>query len=344
MKMPAQKLPKTPPQTSHAGFMKSPRAKSQRAKSPRPKRAQSAAPSSMYYKDLLIWLFPARSRTLRLSISAYPPKGFAKKLGGGFGGALADSGNLDSSAESRTLFSADSGLEANSNSPESSAQILDSDSSNLKSSAPSLGHADSRVDSSLDSTSSGAESATSLYGAPFIKLSHRASASAREIYDFIEANETWLRQVIARIAQRSGAQNDVLARHPNEILLFGEWVAAIPLGAVKSALESYLRERTKILAESMGLRYSKLGVRASCTRFGSCAGDRLSFSLLLAFAPKEQIDYVIIHELSHITHKNHSARFWNLVAAHCPRWKILRKELKDNYAIYRALLESLAGS
>lgn len=299
----------------------------------------------MYYKDLLIWLFPARSRTLRLSISAYPPKGFAKKLGNGFGGALVDSGNLDSSAESRTLFSAGSSLEANSSSLESSAQTLDSDSNNPESSAPSLGYTDSRADSNLDSTSSDAESTTaSLYSAPFIKLSHRANASAREIYDFIEANETWLRQVIARIAQRSGAQNDVLARHPNEILLFGEWVATIPLGAVKSALESYLHDRTKILAESMGLHYSKLSVRASCTRFGSCAGDRLSFSLLLAFAPKEQIDYVIIHELSHITHKNHSARFWNLVAAHCPRWKILRKELKDNYAIYRALLESLARS
>ena len=43
----------------------------------------------------------------------------------------------------------------------------------------------------------------------------------------------------------------------------------------------------------------------------------------------EKIDYVIIHELSHIIHFNHSKNFWNLVSKYCPDYKKIRKELKD---------------
>ena len=43
----------------------------------------------------------------------------------------------------------------------------------------------------------------------------------------------------------------------------------------------------------------------------------------------EKIDYVIIHELSHILHFNHSKSFWNLVSKYCPNYKKIRKEMKD---------------
>jgi predicted metal-dependent hydrolase len=43
----------------------------------------------------------------------------------------------------------------------------------------------------------------------------------------------------------------------------------------------------------------------------------------------EVIDYVIIHELAHLVHFNHSKSFWNLVAKYCPDYKLLRKELKE---------------
>ena len=43
----------------------------------------------------------------------------------------------------------------------------------------------------------------------------------------------------------------------------------------------------------------------------------------------EKIDYVIIHELSHIIHFNHSKSFWNLVGKYCKNYKEIRKEMKD---------------
>jgi len=43
----------------------------------------------------------------------------------------------------------------------------------------------------------------------------------------------------------------------------------------------------------------------------------------------DKLDYVIIHELSHFIHFNHSKDFWNLVSKYCPRHKEIRKELRD---------------
>ena len=43
----------------------------------------------------------------------------------------------------------------------------------------------------------------------------------------------------------------------------------------------------------------------------------------------EKIDYVIVHELSHIIHFDHSKEFWNLVSKYCPNYKAIRKEMRD---------------
>ena len=67
-------------------------------------------------------------------------------------------------------------------------------------------------------------------------------------------------------------------------------------------------------------------------RWGSCSGDdNLSFSFRLIMAPPDIIDYVIVHELMHIKEKNHSPKFWKLVEAVMPEYKIHRRWLKDNH-------------
>ncbi len=94
----------------------------------------------------------------------------------------------------------------------------------------------------------------------------------------------------------------------------------------------YIPARTAELAGNYGFSYNAISIRNQKTRWGSCSGKkRLSFNFnLMSFQP-EVIDYVIIHELCHLKHMNHSQAFWNEVAAILPDFKILRKKLKAGF-------------
>lgn len=159
--------------------------------------------------------------------------------------------------------------------------------------------------------------------------------------EFLHTHRAWISRVCDRFMQTRENTWEVLQSHSDEVLLFGQWVNALSLKELRSRLHEYALHRANIFAGSMGVCFSKLAVRTSRTRFGSCTHDRLSLSILLAFVPKEEIDYVIIHELAHIVHKNHSAQFWGLVGAHCPQWKSLRQSLKSRYGLLIALLDKL---
>ena len=65
------------------------------------------------------------------------------------------------------------------------------------------------------------------------------------------------------------------------------------------------------------------------TRWGSCSGkNRICLSWRLMEKPQEVIDYVIIHELCHTEHHDHSKGFWALVEFFLPNYQALRRELK----------------
>ena len=80
-----------------------------------------------------------------------------------------------------------------------------------------------------------------------------------------------------------------------------------------------LSERVDSWGARMGLRPRRVYIRSLRYRWGSCwPGGRLSFSDRLIMAPPEVLDYVVVHELAHLQERNHSRRFWALVATHCP--------------------------
>ena len=80
-----------------------------------------------------------------------------------------------------------------------------------------------------------------------------------------------------------------------------------------------------------GGEYTSITIRDQKTRWGSCSGrGTLSFNWRLILAPTEILDYVVVHELCHLTHMNHSKEFWGLVGSVIPDYKVRRKWLKEN--------------
>jgi len=70
-------------------------------------------------------------------------------------------------------------------------------------------------------------------------------------------------------------------------------------------------------------------INGAKTRWGSCSAKKsLNFSWRLVMADDSVIDYVVVHELAHITEMNHSARFWAIVAGVLPDYKERQKQLK----------------
>lgn len=113
--------------------------------------------------------------------------------------------------------------------------------------------------------------------------------------------------------------------------------ASVKKGILRALLaesESLLPKRIQALAQDVTPKHIKF--RHMKGRWGSCSSDGiLTFNILLVQLPWEQIDYVIIHELSHMRHMNHSKEFWSEVESKCPNYKQTRKELrKYNPVIY----------
>jgi hypothetical protein len=82
----------------------------------------------------------------------------------------------------------------------------------------------------------------------------------------------------------------------------------------------------------MAVRPGRLQVRCQRSRWGSCSRRAtISLNACLLFQRPEVLRYLMVHELSHLRHMNHSARFWAEVARHEPDWKALDRELLQSW-------------
>ena len=102
----------------------------------------------------------------------------------------------------------------------------------------------------------------------------------------------------------------------------------------------YKKEASKLFKEKLEENYNKftrkipeptLRIRKMKTRWGVCnvRTHVITLNLELIKRDPKYLDYVIMHELSHLIHGNHSARFWNLVEENCPGAKKIGKEMKE---------------
>ena len=105
-------------------------------------------------------------------------------------------------------------------------------------------------------------------------------------------------------------------------LIFQSWY--------RQQAKQWIIERAQHYADLHQLPYEKIKITSARTRWGSCSSkNTLNFSWRLMLTSPEVIDYVIIHELAHTVHHNHSKCFWNLVAKLMPDYKTRRKQLRQ---------------
>mgnify|MGYP002394952523 FL=1 len=93
--------------------------------------------------------------------------------------------------------------------------------------------------------------------------------------------------------------------------------------------QDHVQSRCEYWAARIGVDWSEIRVRTYRARWGSCSvAGVLSFNWRLIQAPPAVVDYVVIHELCHRVHHNHSAAFWSLVEQFDPQWRAHRDWLK----------------
>ena len=131
-----------------------------------------------------------------------------------------------------------------------------------------------------------------------VRLSYPLYVSERRAMEFLEQKIDWVMAAQRRYAER--ATSPTLSKAEIEQL--------------RKAAKAYLPPRVAELAAKFSLRYGKVTIRATRSKWGSCsATGNISLSLFLMQLPEHLRDYVIIHELCHTVHHNHSAQFHALV-------------------------------
>ncbi|MCC7196788.1 M48 family metallopeptidase [Candidatus Peregrinibacteria bacterium] len=130
-----------------------------------------------------------------------------------------------------------------------------------------------------------------------------------------------------------------IAEKPQEIIVYAPQNQTI----IKKTLENYLRKKFKVhltkrlkeISNIMGTHYGTVTIRAQKSRWGSCSyRNNLNFNWKLIFFPLQVIDYVIMHELTHTVHHNHSEKFYDLLSHYCPDYKALRKSLHNAKTLF----------
>ena len=147
--------------------------------------------------------------------------------------------------------------------------------------------------------------------------------SRRDINAFVESKRSWMNKHLSKMQE----QKDKLEQFPTFTMDQIRELADKALIVIPEKVRKY--------APMVGVTYGRITIRNQRSRWGSCSGKgNLNFNCLLMLFPDEVIDYVVIHELCHRKHMNHSKEFYAEVARVCPDYKNCEKWLKENGALY----------
>lgn len=145
----------------------------------------------------------------------------------------------------------------------------------------------------------------------------------KEIEKFVESKRNWIEKHLKSLSEKQKALENIEPYSDEEISSF-----------VKKAKEIILK-KAEFYAEKIGVTYNRITIRCQRTRWGSCSSKgNLNFNCLLVLLPDEIIDSVIVHELCHRKHMNHSAKFYEEVEKVFPEYRKCHEWLNRNGSKY----------
>jgi hypothetical protein len=104
----------------------------------------------------------------------------------------------------------------------------------------------------------------------------------------------------------------------------------------KEAARKVILARVEELNTHYGFRYGRIAIRSQRSRWGSCSKKgNLNFNYKIVELPQELMDYVIVHELCHLSEFNHSRAFWFLVSKRIPNHRTLRTALHNHHPLLK---------
>lgn len=134
---------------------------------------------------------------------------------------------------------------------------------------------------------------------------------------FLEEHEGWIRRKLETLQNRNAAQDQVILR-PKELPI-----------KIRREFREKLCAKVNQYAQTMGVTCGRITLRFQKSRWGSCSSEgNLNFNYALALVPEELVDYVVVHELAHRKHMNHSALFWKEVEKYLPQYAVCRQQLR----------------
>ena len=144
----------------------------------------------------------------------------------------------------------------------------------------------------------------------------------QDILSFVQQKSGWIEKHI-KLMQETRAKEQAEPFTTEEIRDMAVWARVM------------IMERVQHYAPLIGVDYGRITIWNQRTRWGSCSGKgNLNFNCLLALFPQEVLDYVVVHELCHRKHMNHSKEFYEEVAKVFPDYRDCRKWLKENGGAY----------
>ena len=141
----------------------------------------------------------------------------------------------------------------------------------------------------------------------------------RQLQEFLDSHSSWIEKHLEMAKQQEASANQ-------EGRLSVDEIRALAERAVK-----VIPERVRYYAPLIGVTYGRITIRNQKTRWGSCSSrGNLNFNCLLMLCPPEVLDSVVVHELCHRKHMDHSQAFYNEILKVFPDYHKWNKWLKKN--------------